>query len=69
MRGVFAVDADDARSVAWDWLQNHGVDDAEDSGIGADAEREHQYRDGRKARIQHEQPDAVPQILHEAVHD
>ena len=42
--------------------QDHRIDDAEDRGVGADAEPERHDDDGRKARILVERPKRVPDI-------
>ena len=43
--------------------QQHGVDDAEDGGIGADAERERQHRDGGEAGRAAQTSDRVPHVV------
>ncbi len=43
--------------------QQHGVDDGEDGGVGADAERQRDKRGGREPRGPPQHPEAVPDIL------
>ena len=45
--------------------QQHGVDDAEDRGVGADAERQREDRHRGEARIARERAGAETQILSE----
>ena len=45
------------------WIEQHRVDPAENRGVGADAEREHQDRDRGKARIAGERAHRVAQVL------
>src|SRR2546430_897970 len=49
-------------------LEQHGVDRAEDGGIGADAEREREHGDEREAGASREGADRVPEILEQGVH-
>jgi len=42
--------------------------DAEDRGVRANAESKREYRDNRKARIFEKHPDAIFQIVQEAIH-
>ena len=43
--------------------QQHGIDDAEDRGIGADTERHGQQGDDGEGGIADEQPEGIPKIL------
>jgi hypothetical protein len=45
------------------------VDDAEDRGVGADAQGERHDRGGREDRVAPQAPDAVPEILEERLDD
>ena len=49
-------------------LEENGVDDAEDGGAGADAEREGEYGDDREARRFREHSQAILQILEQRLH-
>ena len=49
-------------------LEQHGVDDGEDRGIGADAERERGDGDRRKCRRAAQQPQRVADVLEEIAH-
>ena len=44
-------------------LQQHGVDQAEDGGIGADAERQRKHRDRSKTGALGQQASAVDEVL------
>jgi hypothetical protein len=48
--------------------QQHAVDDREDGGVGADAQRQRQHRDGGEAGAARELPRPVPQVLPQGVH-
>src|SRR5690349_16891313 len=48
--------------------QEHGVDDAEDGGVGADAERERDRRDDAQARRFHQHAQAKFDVLNNSVH-
>ena len=45
-------------------LEQHAVDDAEDGGVGADAERERQDRDRGVARALGQGAEGVAHVLH-----
>ena len=42
--------------------ETHRVEQLEDRRVGSDAERQRQDRDDRKARIQAQQPRAIPKV-------
>src|SRR5262249_49070896 len=48
--------------------QHDAVDDAEDGGVGADAERERENGEQREAGTLAQPPERVPQVLEERVH-
>ena len=48
--------------------QQHGVDDAEDGGVGADAEREHGDDRERERRGAEQDPEGVAEIGKERAH-
>jgi hypothetical protein len=48
--------------------QDHRVDDAENRRVGADAERERQQRDERKARLLDERANREAKVLEEGGH-
>ena len=48
-------------------LQQHGIDDREDRGVGADAEGERQDRRGREAAVLPQQPEPEPYVLQHSV--
>ena len=48
-------------------LQQHAVDDAEDRGVGADAETERQHGQHRIARVLQQRARAIPHILDQLV--
>ena len=48
--------------------QEHGVDDGEDGGIGADAERERRDRQQRERRLAAKGTPGVAEVLDEAIH-
>jgi hypothetical protein len=48
--------------------EHHGVNEAEDGGVRADAERERQHRHGRKSRTLCERPQPEAKILKESFH-
>ena len=67
-RGPAAPDHDGAIRVApRQRSQQDGVDDAEDRGVRADAERERQHGDGGERGIPRKRADAEPEILCERV--
>jgi hypothetical protein len=43
--------------------QDQRVDQREDGGVGADAQREHEHGDGRECRLLSKQTEAVPEVL------
>ena len=43
--------------------EDHAVDQSEDSGIGADAERQRENREGREDAVRGHRPDRVAQSL------
>ncbi len=49
-------------------LEEHSVDDAEDGGAGADAEREGEYGDDGEARRFREHSQAILQVLKQRLH-
>jgi len=49
--------------------EEHGVDDAEDSGIGADAERQGDDSHKGEAGTLHEGAEAEPDVLPQSAHD
>ena len=44
-------------------LEEHGIDDGEDRGIGADAERQHEHREDRESRIPPKRAQGVADVL------
>ena len=52
----------------WQRLQHDGVDDAEDGGRRADAERQREHGHGGEARLLTEQPQGVSQVVSGASH-
>jgi len=48
--------------------QEQGVDQAEDRGVGADAERQRKRRDEREDRARYQHPGRVPQVTSEVFH-
>ena len=48
--------------------QQHAIDDSKDRGVRANAESEREDRDNREARILQQHPDAIFQIVQEAIH-
>ena len=63
-----AVDADDSARIAGvNRLQEERVHEREDGGVGADAECQHEDRDGREAGRSAERPQSVAQILQQAL--
>ena len=66
---VLLPDGDDARGIAErEVAQEHGVDHAEDGGIGADAEGQRQDRDGGEAGRLAEQAEPVAEVLRPGRH-
>ena len=49
--------------------QQHAVDDAEDGGVGADAERERQHGERRESRLTFESAERVEKVFSQVVHD
>jgi len=49
-------------------MQDEAVDDAEDGGVAADAERERENRDGGKAWTPRQLPARVAQVLSKCIH-
>src|ERR1051326_1960755 len=50
------------------WPEQHGVDRTEDRGVGTDAERERQHRDGGEPRALGELADGEAEILQQGFH-
>jgi hypothetical protein len=48
--------------------QKNGVDDAEDGGVSADAERQRQHRDRGKARAPKQRSKGVAEVLKQGAH-
>ncbi len=67
--GVAFDDQHDVRGIAiGERAKQHAVDDSKDRSVRANAESERQHRDNRKARILQQHPEAVFQIVQEAIH-
>src|SRR5262245_29199736 len=47
--------------------EQHSINDAKDSGVCANAQRESEYRDEAKAGMLHQHPCTVPQVLNHRV--
>jgi len=57
------VDVDEAFAIGVrQWFQQQRVDDAEDCGVGADAERERQHRGGEEAGARQQRTEAVAHV-------
>ena len=68
--GEFAVEPNEAVCIRErERAEDDGIDDAEDGGVGADAERECQDRDDGKGRIFAESAEGVAEILGEVVEE
>jgi hypothetical protein len=66
---VVAVEAEHlARAAAGQRLQQHGVDQAEDRGVGPDTKRQDEHRDTRKPGVLQKDTQRVPKILEQAGH-
>src|SRR3984957_18555374 len=67
--GVAFDDQHDVRGIAvGERAKQHAIDDGEDRGVRANAESEREDGDNRKARILEKHPDAIFQIVQEAIH-
>ena len=65
LAGVAAVEADELVGLAdGERLQQEGVHEAENRGIGADTQGEHEHGGGGEGRFPGEHPDAVREIVH-----
>ena len=45
--------------------EEHGVDDAEDGGVGADSDRQREHRRGNERRLVTQSPGSVDEVLPE----
>ena len=67
---IFSFDVDDAFGVRKrKRTEENAVDQAEDGGIGADAERERDNGDGGKAFVLQKHANAVTNVVKQRVHD
>src|SRR5204862_825792 len=55
------------RVLVWEGSKQHGVDDAENGGVGADTEREGQDRGGREHRRAGQLPNRIGRVLTKVV--
>jgi hypothetical protein len=67
-RSILGEDAHHVGPVRRDRLEDQDVDDAEHGGVRADAQREHDHRDGGEAGVLREEPERVAEVLQKAVH-
>ena len=68
VRALFPEHDDPLRIAERQPFEQHRVDDREDRGVGADAERERQDSDSREARRPQVQTDGVADVVEEGVH-
>ena len=69
-RGLAAVDGHQRlRARVGQRPQQHGVDDAEDGAVGADAERQRQHRRQRVTLVRAQRAQGEADVLRDVVHD
>ena len=68
LRRLFHHAHDAVRIRIWEGLEQHTVDEAEYCGVGANADRQRQHRDGRVTRALTQHPQRISQISGERRH-
>jgi hypothetical protein len=65
--GVFPKKNQPVRIEEWQRFEQHGVDDAENRGVGADSERQDQHRERGESRILSQHATRITQVENELI--